>query len=221
MDCKSGDVLVNSNYRQGGGFYFSENGLSKVFHDFFFPHIPMYFVFPASVTDGVFLSKLFMFMDILCLPSNKMLGKTIHHMSLVFLWVPLLKQFSVCRRKEGSVDSHWSFFVFLIFFLFMVACLVAVAVSCSARATLWRLQKRRPSRALVSVLSAGRHVLDLEGNEQRERSIAPCWPECIGWYQHAERSARVSESSAVREADPAAAAECIGQSRWAESVQRN
>lgn len=152
MDCKFGDVLVNSNYRQGRRFYFSENGLSKVFHDFFFPHIPVYFVFPASVTDGVFLSKSFMFMDIRCLPSNVTLGKTIYHMSLVFLWVPLLKQFSVCRRKEGSMNSRWSFFVFLIFFLFTVACLVAVAVSCSARATLWRLQERRPSQALVSVL---------------------------------------------------------------------
>jgi len=56
-DCKSGGVLVTSNYRQGGEFYFHENGLFKISRDFFFHYILMYFVFPPWVTDGVFLSK--------------------------------------------------------------------------------------------------------------------------------------------------------------------
>lgn len=95
MDCKSGSVLVTSNYRQGGDFCFSENGIFKILHDFFFPHVLMCFVFPTWVTDGVFLCKLVVFMDMLCLAKNAMLGKAIHHISLVFLWIPHLKQFAV------------------------------------------------------------------------------------------------------------------------------
>ena len=61
----------------------------------------------------------------------------------------------------------------------------------------------------MSVLSARRHLLDLEGNEQRERSIAD-WSALAG-ISMLEDLPGSHKSSAVREADPTAAAECIGQ----------